>query len=32
VVASAVNLLKESGQITEEKPLNAYYTNGLLPN
>lgn len=32
VVASALDLLKESGQITEAKPINTYFTNSLLSN
>ena len=30
VVASALNLLKNSGQISDAKPLDAYFTNSLL--
>jgi NitT/TauT family transport system substrate-binding protein len=32
VIASALDLLKESGQISEAKPLNTYFTNNLLSN
>jgi NitT/TauT family transport system substrate-binding protein len=32
VVASALDLLKGSGQISEAKPVNAYFTNSLLSN
>jgi NitT/TauT family transport system substrate-binding protein len=32
VIAAALNLLKTSGQITEAKPLGAYFSNALLTN
>jgi NitT/TauT family transport system substrate-binding protein len=32
VISSALNLLKESGQIKEAKPVNTYFTNSLITN
>jgi ABC-type nitrate/sulfonate/bicarbonate transport system substrate-binding protein len=32
LIASALQLLKDAGQITEARPLSTYYTNALIAN